>query len=85
MNDYSLNITENEAVVLFDFSHRFDTSDKLEFTHPAEYIALMKIAGQIDRTSPSFFDQEYETLLESARQRIAEGFEGEVPGMKGGT
>jgi hypothetical protein len=45
----------------------------------------MKIAGQIDRTSPAFFDQEYESLLESARQRIAEGFEGEVPGMKGGT
>ena len=84
MNDYTLNITENEAVVLFDFFHRFDTSDKLEFTHPAEYIALMKIAGQVDRTSPAFFDQEYESLLDSARQRIAEGFEGEVPGMKGG-
>ena len=85
MKDYALNITEDEAVVLFEFFHRFDESDKLEFTHPAEYIALMKIAGQIDRTSPAFFDQEYETLLESARQRIAEGFEGEVPGTKGGT
>ena len=63
MNDYSLNITENEAVVLFDFSHRFDTSDKLEFTHPAEYIALMKIAGQVNRTSPAFFDQEHESLV----------------------
>jgi hypothetical protein len=85
MNDYALNITEDEAVVLFEFFHRFDESDKLEFTHSAEYIALMKIAGQIDRTSPAFFDQEYESLLGSARQRIAEGFEGEVPGMKGGT
>ncbi len=85
MNDYALNITEDEAVVLFEFFHRLDESDKLEFTHPAEYIALMKIAGQIDRNSPAFFDQEYETLLESARQRIAEGFEGEVPGKKGGT
>ena len=85
MNDYALNITEDEAVVLFEFFHRFDESDKLEFTHPAEYIALMKIAGQIDRASPAFFDQKYETLLESARQRIAEGFEGEVPGGKGGT
>ncbi len=85
MNDYPLNITEDEAVVLFEFFHRFDESDKLEFTHPAEYIALMKIAGQIDRASPAFFDQEYETLLKSARQRFAEGFEGEVPGTKGGT
>jgi len=85
MNDYALIISEDEAVVLFKFFHRFDESDKLEFTHPAEYIALMKIAGQIDKISPEFFDQEYESLLESARQRIAEGFEGEVPGMKSGT
>jgi hypothetical protein len=48
MSGYTLNITEDEALVLSEFFHRFDETDKLEFAHPAEYIALMKVAAQID-------------------------------------
>ena len=85
MSGYTLNITEDEALVLFEFFHMFGETDKLEFTHPAEYIALMKVAGQIDATTPAMFDPDYESLLGDARRRIAEGFEGDVPGMKAGT
>ena len=85
MNEYTLNITEDEALVLFEFFHRFDETDKLEFTHPAEYIVLMKIAGQIDKTTPAMFDPNYESLLQNARNRLAAGFEGDVPGMKNRT
>ena len=81
MRNYTLNITEDEALVLFEFFARFGDTDKLEFTHSAEYIALMKVAGQIDRTTPAMFDPDYESLLGNARHRIAEGFEGTVPGI----
>jgi hypothetical protein len=41
------------------FFHRFDETDKLEFAHAAEYIAPMKVAAQIDRTTPAMFDPNY--------------------------
>ncbi len=85
MSGYTFNITEDEALVLFEFFHRFGETDKLEFAHPAEYIALMKLSGQIDKTTPAIFDPNYESLLGDARSRMAAGFEGDVPGMKSGT
>jgi hypothetical protein len=84
MTEYILRITEDEALVLFEFFHRFDETGKLEFAHPAEYIALMKVAGQIDGTISVMFDPDYESLLRNARNRLADGFEGDVPGMKAG-
>lgn len=85
MNEYTLHITEDEALVLFELLARFGETDKLEFAHPAEYIALMKVAGQIDKTTSAMFDPDYISLLWDARDRLAEGFEGDVPGMKAGT
>jgi hypothetical protein len=41
----------------------------------------MKISAQIDKSITTMFKPDYLTLLESARQRVGEGFEGEVPGM----
>jgi hypothetical protein len=68
--------------VLFEFFERFgDTENRLSFAHAAEYLALMKISAQIDKSIVAIFKPDYVTLLESARQKIAEGFEGEVPGM----
>ena len=82
MNKYNLNINEDEAIVLFEFFSRFDETDKLEFKHPAEYLALQKLSGQIDKTTSAMFKPEYIKLLSEARSRIAEGFEGEVPSIK---
>jgi hypothetical protein len=82
MSTYTLSITEDEAIVLFEFFSRFDDTEKLEFIHPAEYIALATIAGQIEKTTPAMLKPYYGLILENARRRIAEGFEGDVPGMK---
>lgn len=79
MSENTLQVTEDEALVLSEFFHRFDETDTLEFKHPAEYLALQKLAGQIDRTTPAVFSSRYESLLEAARSRIAAGFEGDVP------
>ncbi len=82
MKEYTLHITEDEAIVLFEFFARFDDTDMLEFSHASEYIALMKVAGQIDKTTAAMFSSDYTTILDGARARIAGGFEGYVPGMK---
>ena len=82
MNQYTLTITEDEALVLFEFFERLGKTDRLEFLHPAECIAFMRISSQIDKTTSAMFQPNYDTLLADARSRIVEGFDGEVPGMK---
>ncbi len=82
MTEYTLKISEDEALVLFEYFERFDQTDELFFRHPAEYIALQRLAGQIDKTTSAMFKPDYEQLLCAARQRIAAGFEGQVPCLK---
>jgi len=81
MNEYALTITEDEAIVLFEFFWRFDEMGRLRFEHPAEYLALQRISAQINKTTPAMFAPNYCALLAGARERIAAGFEGDVPGM----
>jgi hypothetical protein len=81
MEQVHIMISEDEALVLFEFLERFENTENLSFIHPAEYVALMKISAQIDKEIAAMFKSDYSTLLESARQRVAEGFEGETPGM----
>lgn len=82
MTEYTIKLNEDEAIVLFEYFNRFDGTDSLSFEHAAEYLALQKLAGQIDQTTAAMFKPNYKELLEQARSRIAEGFEGEVPGSK---
>ena len=79
MPEYSLAISEDEALVLGEYFNRFDDTGDLSFRHPAEYLALQRIASQVGATTPVFFRRNYEELLQAARARIAAGFEGEVP------
>lgn len=82
MTEYTIKLNEDEAIVLFEYFNRFDDTDSLAFEHAAEYLALQKLAGQIDRTTAAMFKPNYKELLERARLRIAGGFEGDVPGLK---
>lgn len=81
MNNYTLSVTEDEALVLFEFFYRFGDTQKLQFEHAAEYLALQRVSAQIDKTTSAMFSPDYGTLLAAARGRIAAGFEGDVPGM----
>lgn len=82
MTEYSIKVNEDEAIVLFEYFNRFDDTDSLAFEHAAEYLALQKLAGQIDQTTSAMFKPNYRQILEQARYPIADGFEGEVPGLK---
>ena len=79
MTEYNLTISEDEAVVLFEFFERFGDKERLYFVHPAEYIALMKISAQIDKTTAVMFKKNYGEILFEARERIAEDFESDFP------
>ncbi len=78
-DEYKLTISEDEAIVLFEFFERFDDKERLYFVHHAEYIALMKISGQICKTTSAMFKENYGEMLNEARERIAGGFESDFP------
>ena len=79
VDEINLKISEDDAVVLFEFFERFDEKEKLYFVRPAEYISLVKIVGQIDKSTSAMLKSDYRDLLEKARERIAECFEGSFP------
>ena len=78
----TLKLTPDEALVLFEFFARFDDSDRLAFAHAAEYLALQRVAAQLDKAAAGAFDPAYADLLAAARARVAAGFEVEVPGPR---
>lgn len=80
MKNYTLEISEDEALVLFDFFARFDETDDLKIENPAEYAALARLSAQIDKTTAAMFDPAYETLLADARRRLSDRVGNTWPG-----
>ncbi|XDD45218.1 hypothetical protein AB3N60_10870 [Leptospira sp. WS39.C2] len=76
MKKYFLEISEDEALVLFEFFSRYRETDSLTFKNPAEYISFQRLSGQIDRTTSAMFKSNYEEILLNAQNRISNGFEG---------
>lgn len=74
-----IEISEEEALVLFEFFERFDDTGQLLFVHAAEYIALQNIAGQVTKGSSAMFQPDYKNSLDKARDKVSIGYEGETP------
>jgi hypothetical protein len=64
---------------LFEFFERFEEKEEMYFVHSAEYLSLMKISAQINKSTSAMFKPNYGEILKEARERIAEGFESEFP------
>lgn len=79
MNKIKLEISEDDAIVLFEFFERFGKKEDLYFVHPAEYISLMKVSAQIDKSTAAMLDENYKEILEHSREKVAEGFESDFP------
>lgn len=79
MGKINIEISEDDAVVLFEFFWRFGEKEELYFVHPAEYLSLMKISGQIDKSTSAMFKPNYKEIVEESREKIAEGFESDFP------
>ncbi len=78
----TIELTYDQALVLCEFFARFQDDNTLAFAHPAEYLALARIAGQLDHSVSEMFLPDYQEILEAARARVAEGFEGGYPGPR---
>ncbi len=78
----ALALTYDQALVLFEFFSRWGDTERLEFAHVAEYLALVRISAQLDKSIIEMFDPAYEQLLAAARARVAGDYEGDYPGPK---
>ena len=83
MSKHQLTLSEDEAIVLFELFERFEETNSLKLEHAAEWIAIQKLSGQIDKTTSAMFDPKYDELLKMARERISDGFEDEYPNGTG--
>ena len=78
----TIELTRDQALVLFEFLARFQETNELAFAHVAEFRALNRIGAQLDTALVEMFCPDYRELLDSARARVAEGWEGDFPGPK---
>jgi len=78
----ALTLSEDEALVLESLFARFEQEGRIVLRHNAEFIALSRLSGQIEKVLVQPFLPDYDSLVASARERVAEGFEGIAPGVE---
>lgn len=82
-DEINIKISEDVVMVLFEFFERFEEKERLYFVHPAEYLALMRLAGRLEYPISKILtansNKSYEEIVFGARERIAEGFESDFP------
>lgn len=66
----TLQLSPDEALVLFEFLSRWCDSESLAFEHPAEEAALLAVSRELDRQLAEPFSPSYTELLEAARQKL---------------
>ena len=79
---FQVSLSQDEALVLFEFLARFEESGELSFAHPSEFLALEAVSGQLEKGLVHPLQSDFQTQLEAARRRVAQGFQGEYPGPK---
>jgi hypothetical protein len=77
----SIQLTQDEALVLFEYFARFAEKDEWCLRHNAEFCAFSRIAGVLESALVAPFQPDYADQLERSRERVAGGFEGIAPGV----
>ena len=65
-----IEITNNEALVLFELLSRYSDTEKLTIEHPAEQRSLFNLACALEKLLPQQLEADYKIKLESARQAL---------------
>ena len=82
MNDVvTLKLSRDEALVLEAFFARSEKEARLVLRHNAEFIALSRISGQIEKALVEPFQTDYSLMVAAAQARVSEGYEGLAPGV----
>lgn len=74
-----IKISNEVALVLFEYLARFQETNDLHFQHPAEYLALQEVAAQLEKELVVPFQEDYASQLSQARNFLTQGYEGEIP------
>jgi len=68
--NYSVELTADEALVLFEFLSRYSNTDKLTIEDQAEQRALWNLNCCLEKILIEPFDVAYKQLLQAARDRL---------------
>ena len=68
----TITLTQDEALVLYEWLARSDNAELLPTEHPAEQRVLWKIEGVLEKQVNGFAPN-YKDLLDRARRSIASG------------
>ena len=66
----NLELTEDEALVLFGFLARFDSNEKLTIVDQAEERVLWNLHCLLQKHLVEIIDPNYQALIEAARNRL---------------
>ncbi len=66
----SIELTADEALVLFEFLQRFSDTDVLQIEDPAERQVLWGLGGMLEKQLVAPFRPNYADLLAKARARL---------------
>jgi len=65
-----LEITKDEALVLFEMLSRYSDTDNLSIEHQSEQRALWNLTCVFEKTISEAFDVNYKKALQVARERL---------------
>ncbi len=63
-------VTQDEAIVLFEFLQRYSGSNKLTIDDQAEQRALWNLCCTFEKFLTAPFEKNYSEILEEARKRL---------------
>lgn len=81
-NSIHITLSNDEALVLFEFFERCEEQAQFRVRSNAEYLALMGIASQLDKALVTPFQADYLEQLEAAQNRLSFAYEGSAPGVE---
>jgi hypothetical protein len=68
-----LELTQDEALVFFEWLARLDEQDAFPCEDPAEQQVLWLLHGQLEKVMVEPFQENYREIIEQARMRVRAG------------
>ena len=66
----NLSLTNDEAIVIFEFLSRFSETDKLSIEHQSEQRILWNLTNSLEKELAEPFGNNYKETLNKARENI---------------
>lgn len=70
MEEVAINLTKDEALVLFEFLSRFSDEDRLSIEDQAEQRALWNLTCILEKVLAEPFSEDWSNIIFAARERL---------------